>query len=151
MDKERDVTTTDLPKEGGNRFDEFGMGVKKKFRPDWLDSENTIFINKLNNVTNNFEDVHANVNKLKTTVFHNYKLAIEELDMKVREITEEHTHTRTKLDAMETNLPRMVREMIEYYADQKLNKRFDIYATKSELREQLSVKMDHAIFNDYCK
>lgn len=30
------------------------MGVKKNYRPDWLDSENTMFINKLNNTTKNF-------------------------------------------------------------------------------------------------
>ena len=41
--------------------------------------------------------------------------------------------------------------MIDYYADQKLNKKFEVYATKSDMREQLSIKMDHAIFNDYCK
>lgn len=52
---------------------------------------------------------------------------------------------------MENNLPRMIREMIDYYSDQKLNKRFELFATKKELREQLSVKMDHAIFNDYVK
>ena len=91
------------------------------------------------------------VNNLKATVFQNHKVALEELDVKSREIDSDHTNTRTKLDAMENNLPRMIREMIEYYADQKLNKRFDAYATKGELREQLSVKMDHAIFNDYCK
>lgn len=71
--------------------------------------------------------------------------------MKAREINEEHTHTRSKLDSMENNLPRMIREMVDYYSDQKLNTRFELYATKKELRDQLSVKMDHAIFNDYCK
>ena len=29
--------------------------VKKRFRPDWLDNENTIFINKLNQVTQTFD------------------------------------------------------------------------------------------------
>ena len=54
---ERDVTTSDLPKpekDEGDRFDEFALGVKKGFRPDWLESENTLFINKLNFVTKNF-------------------------------------------------------------------------------------------------
>ena len=36
---------------GVDRFDEFGLGLKQKYRPDWLDSENTLFINKLNFVT----------------------------------------------------------------------------------------------------
>jgi hypothetical protein len=61
MDNERDFTTTDLPNDGTDRFNEFSMGVKQKFRPDWLDSENTIFINKLNFVTTNFEDMHKSV------------------------------------------------------------------------------------------
>ena len=67
----RDFPTTDLPDDGGDRFDEFALGVKKKFRPDWLDSENTIFINKLNFVTNNFQETHKNVKQLKTTVYQN--------------------------------------------------------------------------------
>ena len=69
MDKERDFPSQDLPTEGKDRFDEFAMGVKRKFRPDWLDSENTIFINKLNFVTNNYEDTHKSVKGLKTTVY----------------------------------------------------------------------------------
>lgn len=117
MENERDVTTTDLPQDGKDRFDEFAMGVKKKFRPDWLDSENTIFINKLNFLTNNFEDTHKSVKSLKTTVYRDHKLSIEELEIKAREISEEHTHTRCKLDSMENNLPRMIREMIDYYAE----------------------------------
>ena len=44
--------TKDLVTE--NKFDEINMGVKTKYRPDWLDSENTIFINKLNHTTKNF-------------------------------------------------------------------------------------------------
>ena len=40
---------------GNNRFDDFSMGVKKQFRPDWLESENGIFINKLNFASKNFE------------------------------------------------------------------------------------------------
>jgi len=151
MDNERDFTTTDLPDDGTDRFNEFAMGVKKKFRPDWLDSENSIFINKLNFITNNFEETQKTVKSLKNTVYNNQKLAIEELEVKSREILEEHTHTRGKLDSMENNLPRMIREMIDYYADQKLNKKFDLFVTKRELRDQLSVKMDYAIFNDYCR
>ena len=147
----RDFPTTDLPDDGGDRFDEFALGVKKKFRPDWLDSENTIFINKLNFVTNNFQETHKNVKQLKTTVYQNQKLAIEDLEVKVRELTEEHLHTRTKLDSMENNLPRMIREMIDYYSEQKLNHKFEQFVLKKDFREALSVKMDHAIFNDWCK
>ena len=61
---ERDVTTTDIPKpEKGeaDRFDEFAMGVKKAFRPDWLESENTLFINQLNLVCKNLSETHKDV------------------------------------------------------------------------------------------
>ena len=68
MDKEedagRDVTTTDLPapKKGEtDRFNEFGMGVKKAYRPDWLQEENTLFINKLNFVAKSYEDTFNTV------------------------------------------------------------------------------------------
>ena len=53
----RDVTTTDLPppkKDEPDRFNEFALGVKQKYRPDWLDSENKLFINNLNFVSKNY-------------------------------------------------------------------------------------------------
>ena len=34
------------------------MGVKRKYRPDWLDSENKLFINKLNFVAKNYDGDH---------------------------------------------------------------------------------------------
>lgn len=47
--------------DGEDRFDEFGMGVKKKYRPEWLDQENKIFINKLNYLVKNYESDHKTV------------------------------------------------------------------------------------------
>ena len=44
-----------------DRFDEVFMGVKKKFKPDWLDTENKMFINKLNFVCKNYEQTHKSV------------------------------------------------------------------------------------------
>ena len=32
--------------------------VKKTYRPDWLDSENKIFINKLNFICENYDKTH---------------------------------------------------------------------------------------------
>jgi hypothetical protein len=74
MENERDFTSTDLPNDGKDRFDEFTMGVKKKFRPDWLDSENTIFINKLNFITKNYSETHQMMLNLKSTVYDDHKL-----------------------------------------------------------------------------
>ena len=62
--KVRDVTTTDLPppKKGEqDRFDEFALGVKQAYRPEWLESENALFINKLNFVAKNYEDTYKTV------------------------------------------------------------------------------------------
>ena len=44
--------------EKSDRFDEFGLGVKKQFRPDWLDAENSLFINKLNFMSKNYQSTY---------------------------------------------------------------------------------------------
>ena len=41
-----------------DNYEQFNMGVKKAFRPEWLDSENALFINKLNYCAKNFEPTH---------------------------------------------------------------------------------------------
>ena len=41
-----------------NQFEMFNISVKKAFRPEWLDAENTLFINKLNYCAKNFEPTH---------------------------------------------------------------------------------------------
>jgi len=57
-----DLTLANLENDGdADRFDEFALGVKKKFRPDWLDSENAIFINKLNHAAKHFDSAHKSV------------------------------------------------------------------------------------------
>lgn len=38
-----------------------GLDVKKTYRPDWIDSENRIFINKLNFVCEHFDKNHNDV------------------------------------------------------------------------------------------
>ena len=76
---------------------------------------------------------------------------MDDQELKLRDLTEEHLHTRTKLDSMESNLPRMIREMIDYYSDQKLNPKFDKLLSKTEFENKIAVKMDHAIFNEYVK
>ena len=47
-----------------DRFDESYMGVKKQFRPDWLNNENKIFINKLNFICKNYDQTHKSVSYL---------------------------------------------------------------------------------------
>lgn len=114
--------------EGEDRFDEFAMGVKRKYRPDWLDSENKLFINKLNHVTKNYDGDHKSVSaqpyltlqvkNLKHTVYNVHKPQLHELEVNLRDLKEAHKLTRSKLESVEENLPRMVREMIDFYTEQ---------------------------------
>lgn len=134
-----------------DRFDEFALGVKQKFRPDWLDSENKLFVNKLNYVCTNFDETQKTAKNLKKTVYTEHQTRIDDLEMRIRDLKEEHTNTRVKLDSIETNLPRMIREMIDFYADSKLNPKFEELVTYREFKEAVSVKMDFAFFNEYIK
>ena len=126
--------------------DKFGMGVKKAFRPEWLDSENALFVNKLNYCAKHFEPTHKLVSfcffietfqtqKLKTVVFDDHKIQLDDLEMKLRDIKEEHTYQLHRLENMETNLPKMIREMIDYYTEQKLQPKFDGLVNKEQLKE----------------
>lgn len=61
MDSVRNVVEEDHPvptKGERDRFDEPLMGVKRAFRPEWLDSENGIFINNLNYCAKHFAETH---------------------------------------------------------------------------------------------
>lgn len=78
-------------------------------------------------------------------------MSIDELEMKFRDLNQEHTNTRVKLDSMENNLPKMIREMIDFYTDQKLNPRFAELVNKTEFKEKTTLKLDFAIFNEYCR
>ena len=40
------------------------MGVKKKYRPEWLDQENRVFINKLNAIVKTYDTDHKTVSAL---------------------------------------------------------------------------------------
>ena len=53
--------------------------IRQMVRPNWLDSENKIFINKLNFVCENYEKCHADVKKLKNTVNKTHMLELEDL------------------------------------------------------------------------
>jgi hypothetical protein len=44
--------------------------VKKTFRPDWIDSENKIFINELNFICENFRKNQEDVSFILPLTFH---------------------------------------------------------------------------------
>ena len=48
-------------------------------------------------------------------------------------------------------MPKMIQEMIEYYAEQKLNPIFDTFVKKETLQDKLTLKMDTGLFHEYVK
>ena len=132
-------------------FHEIAMGVKKTYRPEWLDDENTIFINKLNFVTQHFEDAHRSVEQLKQTVFTDHKNKFDEFELRVRDNSEQIYQLRLSLQTLESNLPQMVREMVDFYGEHKLSPKLDNFVTKSEYKETVGGKMDYLVFNEFVK
>lgn len=55
------------------------------------------------------------------------------------------------MDTMETNLPKMVRELIEFYIEQRINPRLETFVTHKDHKDSISSKMDYVLFNDYVK
>ena len=43
-------------------------GVKKAYRPDWLDDANKVFINRLNDVCSSYQDVFSDVSARSTII-----------------------------------------------------------------------------------
>lgn len=88
---------------------------------------------------------------MKYTVYKEHNVRLDELELKLRNLKEEHTHTRVKVESIENSLPKLVREMIDYYAEQKLNPVFDTFVKKDTLKEKMTLKMDIALFHEYVK
>lgn len=147
--------------DGEDRFDEFAMGVKRKYRPDWLDSENKLFINKLNHVAKNYDGDHKavsaffiltmQVKNLKNAVYNMHKPQLHELEVNLRDLKEDHKLTRSKLESVEENLPRMVREMIDFYIEQTVMPKFADLVSKENLSSAMLPKLDYAVFSEYVR
>ena len=88
---------------------------------------------------------------MKYTVYKEHRVRLDEQELSLRNLKEEHTHTRVKLESIENSLPKLVREMIDYYAEQKLNPIFETFVKKAALKDQMALKMDTAIFHEYVK
>ena len=75
--------------------------VKRSVRPDWITSENKIFINKLNFICENFDKNHEDVSclerfyfylqvkKMKVTVNRNHRTELDDLAARIREFTDD--------------------------------------------------------------
>ena len=84
-------------------------------------------------------------------VYKTHRLELEDLYSKTREVADDFKTTKEKVLAMEENLPKIVRDMIAFYIDQRFEKRFDTFITKEEFKDQISYKMDYSVFNDFQK
>lgn len=84
-------------------------------------------------------------------MYKTHRLEIEDLYSKTREVADDFKTTKEKVLAMEDNLPKIVREMIAFYIDQRFEKRFDTFLTKDDFKAQISYKMDYEVFKDYQK
>jgi hypothetical protein len=86
---------------------------------------------------------------MRKTISKNIKPDIEDLGLKIREFTDDFGATKSRVYTMEDNLPKMIREMISFYVDQKFEKRFDLFVTKDVLKSELATKMDYTVFKDF--
>ena len=87
MDKKFLVTDIKEPEE--DRFKDAAREVKKAFHPEWLEEENSIFMNNLNYVTRNFKVVFDDVAKLKQQVYTDNQRVSDEQELKIRQNSEE--------------------------------------------------------------
>jgi hypothetical protein len=74
------------------------------------------------------------------------KTEIDDLGLRIREFSDDFGATKSRVYTMEDNLPKMIREMISFYVDQKFEKRFDLFVTKDDIKAQLNTKMDYSVF-----
>lgn len=91
------------------------------------------------------------MNKLRNTVYESHKSRLNELELNLKKLTEEHGYTCSKLETMEENMPKMIREMIDYYMEIKLGPRLEQFVEKKEYNEKISLKLDTDLFNKYKK
>ena len=88
---------------------------------------------------------------MKAKVTKEHKVEIDELQIKARELTEAHSLTKAKVASLEENMAAMIREMVNYYFDQRVEARLEKFVTADELKDKLKIKMDYALFCNYQK
>ena len=131
--------------------DRFSTLVKKEFESDYLNSENKLFINKLNKISATFEATQASVSLLNMTVNKDHKLQLEDQMLQIKDQCEDLKFFKSRLEDVENHLPKMIREMVDYYMEIQVKPQLQIYCTKEEFKTEIVQKMDYAIFKDYVK
>ena len=131
--------------------DETLKKVKIKYRPEWLDTENVVFINKLNKICKTYDKTFEDISSLKTTTFKTHKINIEELKEDIRELRDDYLVSKQKVNSIEGSISIMVREMVKFFMDQKFEQRLEQFVSKEEFKERISVKMDTTYFYKHLK
>ena len=93
-----------------------------------------------------FEQTNSHTGKLNDV-----KLVVDDLDLSIRDAKEEIRGLKFRLDTIESSIPKMVRELIDFYAEQKVNPRFENLLTRKEHKDAIALKLDYVVFNDYVK
>ena len=57
------------------------------------------------------------INSLKTTTFKTHKIHIEELREDIRELRDDYSVSKQKVNSLESSISVMVREMVKYFMD----------------------------------
>ena len=69
----------------------------------------------------------------------------------VNENTDKTDAVQQKMFTIESHLPVMIQEILEYYFDKKLSDLLATLVTREEFKEGLGRKLDYCIFRDYEK
>jgi hypothetical protein len=76
---------------------------------------------------------------------------LDDLEVVMKDIKEDTRGLKFKIENIETTLPKMIRELIDYYIEQKVQPQLEQFLPKKDFKEALSVKMDYVVFNNYVK
>ena len=89
--------------------------------------------------------------RLNSKVFDEHESKIEDFEIRMRDIKDDLMHTRVKAETIENSLPTMIREMIEFYCDQKITPLLEKFLEKSSFKQAMSLKMDNIVFETYVR
>ena len=62
---------------------------------------------------------------MKAKVTKEHKVDIDELQIRARELNEAQSLTKAKVASLEENMPSMIRDMVNYYFDQRVEARLE--------------------------
>ena len=69
------------------------------------------------------------------TVYKDHKVRIDDVDVRLRSLRDDHATAALKINNIENNLPKMIRELVDFYLEQKVTPEFDKFVQKKDLKE----------------